>query len=213
MFGIPGGDIGDFFAKKSAFQSKEWARWANAWEVYKVLGLYVIDNAWWRFLFFEIASIAAPFRERKEDIPELVNHFFKKHNAGHLIGKLNSGFYDDLMEYDWPGNVRQLENTVERMIATSDLTISSKLAKTAANPHASRSGKVDDTNDGPLRYPDYEVFMTEKESEILSWALDESGDNITKAAELLGLPRGTLRSKLAKLKWKQSRKWKKRKLF
>lgn len=123
-----------------------------------------------------------------------------------MIGKLNSGFYDDLMEYDWPGNVRQLENTVERMIATSDLTISSKLAKTAANPHASRSGKVDDTNDGPLRYPDYEVFMTEKESEILSWALDESGDNITKAAELLGLPRGTLRSKLAKLKWKQSRK-------
>ena len=58
-------------------------------------------------------------RERREDIPLLVSHFLKKYapSAGKSILRVNMGSLEALWGYDWPGNVRQLENTVERAVA------------------------------------------------------------------------------------------------
>ena len=62
-----------------------------------------------------------PLRERREDIPLLVDHFVRKHaqRAGKRIDGLESGVLDALQSADWPGNVRELENTVERAVVLS----------------------------------------------------------------------------------------------
>lgn len=56
----------------------------------------------------------APLRERKDDIPPLVEHFLRQYGTGHRFTK---EAMDALMEYDWPGNVRELENCVQHMVA------------------------------------------------------------------------------------------------
>jgi DNA-binding NtrC family response regulator len=59
-----------------------------------------------------------PLRERREDIPLLVEHFLRKYaqNSGKRIDGVDSGLMEELERYDWPGNVRELENTIERAV-------------------------------------------------------------------------------------------------
>ncbi len=144
-----------------------------------------------------------PLRERREDIPALVSHFFKKIGAGDMLARLDRTTYDHLMAYDWPGNVRQLENTVERIVATSDVSIAASLAdgnnSLSAGSELLPSRTAQGNPSANDQYPPYEEFIQEKEEEIIGWALETTGQNITRAAELLDLPRGTLRSKLKKL--------------
>lgn len=66
-----------------------------------------------------------PLRERKEDIPLLIEYFTKKYSKefGKSIKKISSEFYKFCYEYSWPGNVRELENTVERCVALEDSDI------------------------------------------------------------------------------------------
>src|SRR5947209_6610390 len=56
----------------------------------------------------------APLRDRKEDIPALVLHFLNRHGNGHQI---STEVMDSLRNYDWPGNIRELEHTVQQMVA------------------------------------------------------------------------------------------------
>lgn len=138
-----------------------------------------------------------PLRDRLEDIPYLVNHFFKKHGADDFLPRLDRSFYDHLMQYDWPGNIRQLENTVERIIATSDLDIVRDLSgKSSHNRNHFPAGSPG----APDQYPPFELYIKERENEIITWALNKTGNNVSHAAKLLELPRGTLRSKLKKMK-------------
>jgi two-component system NtrC family response regulator len=62
-----------------------------------------------------------PLRERREDIPALVDHFVKKHaqRIGRRIDRVDDGVLAALQQYDWPGNVRELENTIERAVVLS----------------------------------------------------------------------------------------------
>ena len=62
-----------------------------------------------------------PLRERREDIPVLVEHFVHKHaqRAGKRIERIEDGVMPRLQAYDWPGNVRELENTIERAVVLS----------------------------------------------------------------------------------------------
>ena len=137
-----------------------------------------------------------PLRERKEDIPALMDHFFEKNNARHKLRLLNTDIYKRFMEYHWPGNVRELENIVERMIAISevgawDTEIFEPLQNGSRQPKALvGEGK---------EYPSYQEFMSQKEWEIIDWALKKANNNVSLAAELLGLPRSTLRSKMEKI--------------
>lgn len=136
-----------------------------------------------------------PLRDRKEDIPALVNHFLNKLQAEEYLDKVDAGFYDDLMRYDWPGNVRQLENTIERILATGDFSIPAGLTQSDFPGYVSEPV----TTHKNQTYPPFEEYMHKMEGEIISWALNKSGYNVSKAAELLAIPRGTLRSKLKKL--------------
>ncbi len=134
-----------------------------------------------------------PLRDRKEDIPYLVRHFLQKHNATALSDKFSEEFYDYLNAYNWPGNVRQLENTIERIVATGDLNIPKQLSQ-PQHPVSGPSPEVQEKQE----YPSFNEFMNQKEEEIIGWALEKAGNNVSRAAELLDLPRGTLRSKLSK---------------
>src|SRR5438552_1944805 len=82
----------------------------------------VTENVFREDLYYRLNVIPVcvpPLRERREDVPLLVNHFLKKYapGAGKSISRVNSYSLDALCGYDWPGNVRQLENTIERAVA------------------------------------------------------------------------------------------------
>lgn len=77
------------------------------------------EDLFFRLNVFPITS--PPLRKRKEDIPILVNHFLKKHqpNIGRNISKVSKATLNKLMTYDYPGNIRELENLIERFMITS----------------------------------------------------------------------------------------------
>ena len=136
-----------------------------------------------------------PLRERKEDIPLLVEHFFRKHRAEDKIMLLTAGIFDKLQSYHWPGNVRELENIVERMIALSfsgqiDVSVLDLGLQTRGN-----AGAVDELKS----YGSLEDYMQTKEKMMIEWALTQCNNNITDAARLLKIPRTTLNSKIDRL--------------
>ncbi len=138
-----------------------------------------------------------PLRERKEDIPELIEHFFIKYNAVEKISLVDSSIYKALMEHDWEGNVRELENIVQRMIALSYTgTISTELL----NLHPTPKNNV--IKNSFNNFVSFEHFMEQQEKEIIEWSLKQSGYNITSAAKLLNIPRTTLSSKIERLNLK-----------
>ena len=82
----------------------------------------VAENTFREDLYYRlnvIPIVVPPLRERREDVPLLVNHFVKKYakSAGRNITQVSPESLAELSTYDWPGNVRQLENTIERAVA------------------------------------------------------------------------------------------------
>lgn len=143
-----------------------------------------------------IPIVLPPLRERKEDIPELVLHFFKKHGGDSKIQLLNEEIYSLLKKYNWPGNVRELENITERIIALStDEGINKSILESLMTDNRTEK----ETDNSIERYDGFDDYILSKEKEIIDWALQKSGNNVTSAARLLKIPRTTLRSKMEKL--------------
>jgi two-component system response regulator PilR (NtrC family) len=159
----------------------------------------VAENLFREDLYYRLNVIpirVPPLRERTEDIPLLVNHFLKKYAsaAGRSILRVHAGSLEALCGYDWPGNVRQLENTVERAVAleTSDelhveLPMERPKARAAAAAlGAAALGEVG----GDLTLPQgmgMENYVAGIERSLLQGALNQSGGVQTKAADLLGI--------------------------
>ena len=143
-----------------------------------------------------------PLRDRKEDIPLLVQHFLDKLNATAAPGRtvtVSQGAMRRLMAYQWPGNVRQLENATERALAFSagrgqidvdDLPMEVQQAPAAALP-------------SELTLPDegidLDAFMNGIEREMIRRSLERTSGNKGAAAKLLNLKRTTLVEKLKRL--------------
>ena len=160
----------------------------------------VAQNRFREDLYYRLNIIpiqVPPLRERKEDIPALFEHFLEKHGAPEKIKQVPPELLQRFMEYDWPGNVRELENMVERFIALSDmksLDIQTLLPGMAALSPEREVAEVEEKT-----YPPFQQFIDDKEREIIRWALRRAGNNVSRAAELLRIPRSTLRSKMARL--------------
>ncbi len=136
-----------------------------------------------------------PLRERKEDIQDLVDHFIKKYCAKYnkIIAGVSPHAMKYLNDYDWPGNVRELENAIARavIIANSPLILPEYLPHTittyrAREPMFQQKGTI----------PKLHEAVEELESGLIRRALKETRGNRTKAAELLGIPRRSLYTKI-----------------
>jgi two-component system response regulator PilR (NtrC family) len=141
-----------------------------------------------------------PLRERRSDIPELADHFLKRCAAEH--GKEIVAFSADAMRaldgYDYPGNVRELENLVERAVALASSSVIGlgdlprELAGATADPSPSLGTLPDEGCD-------LDVVVSELERRLILQALDRAGGVRTTAAKLLGVSLRSLRYRLAKL--------------
>ena len=156
-------------------------------------------------LFYRIAGFPIPIpslKERREDIPLLGHHFLQEYAkaADKPISGFSTGALQLLMSYDWPGNVRELENTIERavLLETSDVL-------QATNPALSdlrSTGKEDTSDSGDDSMPSLaststEILSLEEiEKQALIHALEVTDNNITKAAQALGINRVTIHRKL-----------------
>lgn len=159
----------------------------------------VNDKLFREDLFYRLNIIPLkipPLRKRKEDIPFLLEHFLKKHGGGAKSEIINKKLFDQLMNYDWPGNVRELENIVKRIIALSATGAEAGPLFDGNSPEQAEVPAAETDNEN---YPLYEEFIFRKEKEIIQWALGRAGNNISKAAKILGLPRTTLKSKWDRL--------------
>jgi DNA-binding NtrC family response regulator len=133
-----------------------------------------------------------PLRERREDIPPLVEHFVRKHalRAGKRVERVDDGVIQMLAGYDWPGNVRELENTIERAVVLSTGgTINPRLIPALAQG-APAAPALPGLN---LRQN-----LDWAERETVRRSLDQSGGIKKDAAELMGISQRALSYYLAK---------------
>jgi DNA-binding NtrC family response regulator len=127
-----------------------------------------------------------PLRERKKDLPLLVNFFL--HRAAQRNGKKIDGFSDEamkiLLQYEYPGNVRELENHVEHAVAMSKENViyisdlPSELSEIEVFSYTQPGAKIK-----PLK---------EIERDYIRWVLNKTGRNKVKASKLLGINRASL---------------------
>ncbi|MCI0356021.1 MAG: sigma-54 dependent transcriptional regulator [Acidobacteria bacterium] len=154
------------------------------------LNRLVTDGAFREDLYYRLAVIplqVPPLRERREDVPLLANHFFRKYvgPTGKPITKIAAQSLEQLTAYEWPGNVRQLENTIERAVALETgnelhLELPQERSKVRA-PGDAGSPAV------PPEGIDMERYVAEVERTLITSALKQSGGVQTRAAELLKL--------------------------
>ncbi len=136
-----------------------------------------------------------PLRERREDIPVLIDYFLKKHtkNTSRLVSGLTPETKKLMNEYSWPGNVRQLESAIERAILLSegDLIVAEDL------PTEVRQD-VGPAAEGSFKLPAEGINFEDVERNLITQAMEQTDYNITKAAKLLGLTFRTLQYRLEK---------------
>lgn len=158
----------------------------------------VADGRFRDDLYYRINVLSVdvpPLRERRDDIPVLINYFLKKHtrNTSRLVSGLTSETKKLMLDYTWPGNVRQLESAIERaiLLCEGDLITIEDLpleVRQDARPAAEVAFKL----------PPEGINFEEVERGLLMQAMEQTDYNITKAAKLLGLTFRTLQYRLEK---------------
>lgn len=144
------------------------------------------DDLYYRL---HVVSITIPaLKERKSDIPMLATHFLRKYaaSAGKPVFTISEGALRSMAEYEWPGNVRELENALERLVVLSDGT---------EIQHFDPPGDARPPTPLPPMPPALKS-LREHERDVIAATLVHVDHNVTKAAEVLGIARPTLYSKI-----------------
>ena len=162
-------------------------------------------------LFYRLAVVplrVPSLRERKTDIPLLVNHFMRKYSEllGKDIREISSYAMQVLMNYDFPGNVRELENIIERGVAleTSNIILPENLSLTGTirQPQTTHESHDDVflavANEEELFTRGLDDVIADTEKRLISHALEKASNSKTKAAELLGISFRSIRYKAKK---------------
>jgi len=137
-----------------------------------------------------------PLRERKEDIPYLVDHFIQRFakEAGKPLTGITPPAMRLLKDFHWPGNVRELENIVERAVALSTGTLLD-----TGDIQLDLSPSAPSRPPATIPFPPEGTSLEQFEDEIIQEALRRANGNKSQAARLLGLSRNALRYRLSKL--------------
>ena len=155
----------------------------------------VAESKFQEDLFYRLNVIPIhlpPLRERRDDIPALVDHFLRKHaqRTGRRIERIDDGIVVALQQYEWPGNVRELENTIERaVVLSSGPTITAQAISVLGAASTQTSGLPS------LRLRNNIEWV---EKETIRRSLDASRGVKKDAAELMGISQRALSYYLAK---------------
>ena len=168
------------------------------------LSRMVADGTFREDLFYRLNVIPVqlpPLRERREDIPLLVQHFLERlaADAGRPPVTVSQDAIRRLMAYPWPGNVRQLENAIERALAFSKGRAQLEVVDFA--PEIQNQPAVSDTADPwfPDEGIDFDRYVEAVELSLIRRSLERTRGNKRQAARLLNLKRTTLIEKLKRL--------------
>lgn len=182
-------------------------------------------------LFYRLTGVTLSvpsLRERVDDIPLLAMHFLARaERDGSPVRRFSDDAMGMVRSHNWPGNVRQLENVVRRLVATSsaeEITLSEVQSVLGSVPAVALQGSGPDTqklsasvekhlqryfdlHGGQLPPPGlYQRVLREIEAPLIEIALDATGGNQAKCADLLGINRNTLRKKITELEIQVTRR-------
>jgi len=150
------------------------------------------DGTFREDLYFRLAVIPVnlpPLRTRREDIPLLVNHFFKRAKEKHGFEnlKIEREVISGLSNYSFPGNVRELENLIERMVVLSD---GERITLQDVPPSITKP--VETFGNVRMELPAENISLDEVEREIIRYALDMHNGNQSQTARYLTITRSAL---------------------
>ncbi len=158
-------------------------------------------------LYFRINVVQLqipPLRQRPDDLPLLVHHFLDKYNR--QLGKQVLGLSDEVEQlfhtYSWPGNVRELEHAIEGALNISDQDIIELAQLPAHLVRAENANQQFGFSDAAVTLQPGQTLrdtLAEVEIHLIEQAMRQSGNNISHAAALLGIPRQTLQYRLRAL--------------
>ncbi len=158
-------------------------------------------------LYFRLAIIPVsllPLRDHKEDIPSLLEHFICHYNQKFRksIKGLSKDAMELLMNYSWPGNIRELKNAIERvMILADDSTVSSKYLPIRISEGGPLAvPQLAGEGEWHVQLPPKGTSLYDIERDLIRLALEHSRGNKSNAAKLLRISRDTLRYKVKKYK-------------
>lgn len=161
-------------------------------------GKFRID-LYYRLNVFPI--VLPPLRERKDDIPELVHHFVDHHASrlGKKMAGVSEEVLDKLMNYSWPGNIRELENLIERSVLLTKGIIINDI-----------SLPVDKLKEGPDTKGSIKTMEENERDHILAALRKSNGKvfGVDGAAKLLGMNVSTLNARIKKLGIEKKKIWK-----
>ena len=177
----------------------------------KILEEEIMAGRFREDLYYRLAVVplrVPPLRERKGDVPLLVNYFLKKYSTlfGKEVQEISSYAMEVLMKYDFPGNVRELENIIERGVALESsniilpesLTLSSFRTDNLSAKQLQPSPFQIVANEEELFERGLEEVMAETEKVFLNTALERTGKSKMQAAELLRISFRSFRYKVKK---------------
>jgi DNA-binding NtrC family response regulator len=152
------------------------------------------EDLYYRLNVFPI--LLPPLRERKEDIPELTAHFIEKYclKNNRRPVKLSPGAMKLLQKYPWPGNIRELQNLLERLLILGDQKV---ISEHALPDYISKVQQVDK----PVQpgEQDLKSFKEKTERDYILRCLEQCDGNVSETARLLGIERTNLHKKMKAL--------------
>ncbi len=172
----------------------------------------IIEGNFREDLYYRLAVVpirVPPLRERKEDVPLLVEHFLEKYSKimGKDVQTISSYGLEVLMEYDFPGNVRELENIIERGVAleSSNIILPESLILSLHKKNKKLPGNQEGEPLFTAAHSEQELFdrgmeevLIDVEKEMIRHALEKTGNSKMRAAELLKVSFRSLRYKTKK---------------
>ncbi|MBT7898725.1 MAG: sigma-54-dependent Fis family transcriptional regulator, partial [Rhodospirillales bacterium] len=157
-------------------------------------------------LYYRLAVVpiaVPPLKDRREDIPELIKYFMSRsaQTSGLAARSLGNDALGALQSHDWPGNVRQLRNVVERLLIMAPSNEEGPIKADMLPPEIVGVGPATPGRDGreQLMGLDLRAAREKFEREYLEAQIDRFGGNVSKTAEFIGMERTALHRKIKML--------------